>query len=125
MNTWATSIRGQQYWHEPVGCGRCNVRDMEGLAASVLLIVIFLGVLLVIGGLVYLFAQRLAKRSPEPSRKPANRRIGIAGFVVVLLLIGLWAGIRSASNPQPGLPSTPPCPTSPIFAPVQRLCPPL
>ena len=78
----------------------CNVRDMEGLAASVVLIAILLGVLLVvvfdvfcllrlgtadtahfvprfvwavlivgaspIGGLVYLLAQRLRKRSPEP-----------------------------------------------------------
>ena len=45
-----TSIRGQQYWHDPGRCGRCNVRDMEGLAASVLLIAILLGVLLIIGG---------------------------------------------------------------------------
>ena len=79
---------------------RCNVRDMEGLLASVVLIAILLGVLLVvvfdvfcllrlgtagtahvvprfvwavlivctspIGGLVYLLAQRLRKRSPEP-----------------------------------------------------------
>jgi len=79
---------------------RCNVRDMEGLLASVVLIAIMLGVLLVvvfdvfcllrlatadtahflpkfawavlivctspIGGLVYLLAQRLSKRSPEP-----------------------------------------------------------
>ena len=79
---------------------RCNVRDMQGLAASVVLIAILLGVLLAvvfdvvcllrlgtadtahfvpkfvwavfivcispIGGLVYLAAQRLTKRSPEP-----------------------------------------------------------
>ena len=79
---------------------RCNVWDMEGLSASVVLIAILLGVLLVvvfdvfcllrlatahtahfvprfvwavlivgtspIGGLVYLLAQRLRKRSPEP-----------------------------------------------------------
>ena len=78
----------------------CSVRDMEGLSASVVLIGILLGVLLVvvfdvfcllrlgtannahflprfvwavlivgvspIGGLVYLLAQRLRKRSPEP-----------------------------------------------------------
>ena len=78
----------------------CNVRDMEGLSASVVLIAILLGVLLVvvfdvfcllrlgtantahfvprfvwaflivgispIGGLVYLLAQRLRRRSPEP-----------------------------------------------------------
>jgi hypothetical protein len=96
----ATSTRGQQYWHDPAGCGRCNVRDMEGLLAAVVLIAILLGVLLVvvfdvfcllrlgtadtahfvprfvwavlivgtspIGGLVYLLAQRLRKRSPEP-----------------------------------------------------------
>ena len=93
-----TSTRGRQYWHDPVGCGRSNVRDMEGLAASIVLIAILLGVLLVvvfdifcllhlgkadtahflpkfawavlivctspIGGLVYLFTQRLPKRSP-------------------------------------------------------------
>ena len=79
---------------------RCNVRDMEGLSASVVLIGILLSLLLVvafdvfcllrlgtagtghalprfawaviivgaspIGGLVYLLAQRLRKRSPEP-----------------------------------------------------------
>jgi hypothetical protein len=78
----------------------CNVRDVEGLLASVVLIAILLGVLLVVvfdvfcllrlgtsdtahfvprlawavlivgtspvGGLVYLLAQRLRKRSPEP-----------------------------------------------------------
>jgi hypothetical protein len=118
-----TSTRGQQYWHDPVRYGRCNVRNMEGLAASVLLIAILLGVLLIIGGLVYLLAQRLPKRSPEPSRKPVNRRIGIGGIVLVLLIIGLWAGIRSASSPQPAGPP-PPCPTGPIFAPLQPLCPP-
>ena len=49
MGRWmTTSTRGQQYWHEPVGFGRCNVRDMEGLAASVVLIAILLGVLLVV-----------------------------------------------------------------------------
>jgi Phospholipase_D-nuclease N-terminal len=83
-----------------LACGRCNVRDVQGLSASVVLIAILLGVLLVvvfdvfcllhlgkadtahflpkfvwavlvvctgpIGGLVYLLAQRLPKRSPEP-----------------------------------------------------------
>jgi hypothetical protein len=39
---------------------------MEGLLASVVLIAILLGGLLVVGGLVYLLAQRLSKRSPEP-----------------------------------------------------------
>ena len=99
---------------------------MEGLAASVLLIAIVLGVLLVVGGLVYLLAQRLPKRSPEPSRKPANRRIGIGWIILVLLTIGLWAGIKSASNPQPqpAGPPPPPCPTGPIYAPLQPLCPP-
>ena len=47
----ATSTKGQQYWHAPVRCGRSNVRDMEGLAASVLLTAILLGVLLVVGRL--------------------------------------------------------------------------
>ena len=123
----ATSTRGQQYWHVPVRHERCNVRNVEGLAASVLLIAILLGVLLVVGGLVYLLAQRLPKRSPEPPRKPVNRRIGIGSLALVLLIIGLWAGIRSASNPQPepAGPPPPPCPTGPIFAPLQPLCPPL
>ena len=100
-----------------------NVRNMEGLAASVLLIAILLGVLLIIGGLVYLLAQRLPKRSPKPPRKPVTRWMGV---VLVLLIIGLWAGIRSASSPQPqpAGPPPPPCPTGPIFAPLQPLCPP-
>lgn len=85
---------------------------MEGLAASVVLLAILLGVLLVvvfdvfcllhlgkadtayflpkfvwavlivcispIGGVVYLLAQRLPKRSPEPPVKPVNRGIGVA-----------------------------------------------
>jgi hypothetical protein len=114
---------GQQYWHDPVRCPRCNVRDMEGLAASVLLIAILLGVLLIIGGLVYLFVQRLPKRSAEPPRKPVNRWIGIAGIILVLLSIGLWAGIKSASNAQPQPVGPPPnCPASGIFAPMQELC---
>jgi hypothetical protein len=84
----------------PEGSG-CSVRDMGGLAASLVLIAVLLGVLLVvvfdvfcllrlggtadtahfvprfvwailivgiapIGGLAYLLAQRLRKRSPEP-----------------------------------------------------------
>jgi hypothetical protein len=97
---------------------------MEGLAASVLLIAIMLGVLLIIGGLVYLLAQRLPKRSPEPPpRKPVNRWIGIGGIILVLLSIGLWAGIKSASNPQPQPAGPPPnCPTGGIFTPMQELC---
>ena len=71
---------------------------MEGLAASVLLIAILLGVLLVIGGLIYLLAQRLPKRPPEPPRKPMSRWIGIGWIVLVLLIIGLGAGRRSASR---------------------------
>ena len=57
--------------------GRCSVRDTEGLAASVVLIAILLGVLLTVGGLVYLLARRLPKRPPEPPRKPVNRWIGM------------------------------------------------
>jgi hypothetical protein len=95
---------------------------MEGLAASVLLIAILLGVLLVVGGLVYLLAQRLPKRSPEPARKPMNRWIGIGWIVLVLLIIGLWTGIRSASNPQPQPAQPLNCPTGGIFAPLQGLC---
>jgi heme A synthase len=94
---------------------------MEGLAASVLLIAILLGALFVVTGLVYLLAQRLSKRSPEPPRKPVNRWIRIGGLVLVVLLIGLWTGIRLGSNPQP--PAAPPnCPTGGIYAPLQRLC---
>ena len=95
---------------------------MEGLAASVLLIAILLGVLLVLGGIVYLLARRLPTRSPEPPRKPVNRQIGI-GILLVLLIIGLWAGIRSASNPQPQPAGPLVCPTGPIWALVQGLCP--
>jgi hypothetical protein len=114
---------GQQYWHAPVRCGRCSVRDMKGLAASVLLIASLLGVLLIIGGLVYLLAQRLPKRSPEPPRKRMNRWIGIGGIILVLLSIGLWAGIKSASNPQPQPAGPPPnCPTGGIFRPMRKLC---
>jgi len=98
---------------------------MEGLAASVVLIAILLGVLLVVGGLVYLLAQRLPKRSPEPPRKPVNRRIGIGWIVLVLLLIGLWAGIGPASNPQPQPAGPLVCPTGPMWAPLQGLCGPL
>jgi hypothetical protein len=101
----------------------CNVRDMEGLAASVVVIAILLGVLLVVvfdvfcllrlggtadtahfvprsiwallivgtsplGGLVYLLAQRLRKRSPEPiTMRPrpllgseAGQRIALAQY---------------------------------------------
>jgi hypothetical protein len=96
---------------------------MEGLAASVVLIATLLGVLLVAGGIVYLLAQRPPKRSSEPPRKPVNRRVAIGWVVLVLLIVGLWAGIRSASNPQPqpGVPLT--CPSGPIFAPLQGLCP--
>ena len=113
---------GRQYWHDLVRCGRCNVRNMEGLAASVLLIAIMLGVLLVAGGFVYLLARRLPKRSPEPPGKPVNRRLGIGGILLVLLIIGLWAGIRSASNPQPQPPGQLTCPTGPIWGPLQGLC---
>jgi len=120
----AVSTRGQQYRHAPIRCGRCNVRDMEGLAASVVLIAILLGVLLVVGGLVYLLAQRLPKRSPEPPRKPVNRWIGIGWIALVLLSIGVWAGIKSVSasgpQPQPAVQLT--CPAGPMWAPLQGLC---
>ena len=98
---------------------------MEGLAASVLLIAILLGVLLVIGGLVYLLAQRLPKRSAYPPRKPVNRRIGIGWIILALLIIGLWAGVKSASasnpQPQPARP-LPNCPTGGIWTDMQGLC---
>jgi len=95
---------------------------MEGLAASVVLIAILLGVLLVVGGLVYLLAQRLPKRSPEPSRKPVNRRIGIGWVILFLLVIGLWAGIKSASTPQPQPGVLPTCPAGPIWTSLKGLC---
>ena len=98
---------------------------MEGLAASVLLIAILLGVLLIIGGLVYLLTRRLPKRSPEPPRKPVNRWIGIGWIILVLLIIGLWAGIKSTSNHRAQPAVQPTCPAGPMWAPVQRLCPPL
>ena len=128
---------------------------MEGLEASVVLIAILLGVLLLvvfdvfcllhlgksdtahflpkfvwailivcvspIGGLIYLLAQRLPKRSPESPMKPANWGIGVAWIILVLLVIGLWAGITASNpQPQPAVPLT--CPTSPIFAPLKGLC---
>jgi hypothetical protein len=114
--------QGQQYWHAPVRCGRCNVRDMEGLAASVVLIAILLGVLLVVVGLVYLLAQRLPKRLPEPPRKPVNRRFGIGSMIVVLLIIGLWAGIKSASNPRPQPAVQLTCPAGSTWVLLQGLC---
>ena len=89
---------------------------MEGLAASVLLIAILLGVLLVIGGLIYLLAHRLPKRSP----KPMSRWIGIGWIVLVLLIIGLGAGMRSASEPQPPEPLN--CPAGAIYTPLHELC---
>jgi hypothetical protein len=105
---------------------------MEGLAASIVLIAILLGVLLVVGGLVYRLAQRLAKQSPKPVTmrtrppgQPVNRWTGIGWIILVLLVIGLWAGIRSGSNPQPQPAVQPPCPTGPIWVLIQRLCPPL
>jgi hypothetical protein len=95
---------------------------MEGLVASVLLIAILLGVMLVVGGLIYLIARRLPKRSPEPPRKPVNRWIGIGGLVLVLLIVGVWAGIRTGSSPQPQPAGPPVCPTSGIYASLQGLC---
>jgi uncharacterized BrkB/YihY/UPF0761 family membrane protein len=91
---------------------------MEGLEASVLLIAIVLGVLLVVGGIAYLLAQRLANRSLPP-RKPVNRWIRIGWIVLVLLVIGLWTGIKSA-QPHPAQPLN--CPTGSIYAPLQGLC---
>ena len=117
-----TSTSGQQYWQAPVRPVRCNVRDMEGLAASVVLIAILFGVLLVVGGLVYLLAQRPPKRSPEPPRKPVNRWFGIGSIIVVLLIIGLWAGIKSASNPQPQPAIQLTCPAGPTWVLLQGLC---
>jgi threonine/homoserine/homoserine lactone efflux protein len=89
---------------------------MEGLAASVLVIAIFLVVLFIIAGLVYLLAQHLRNRP----RKPANRRIGIGGIILVLLAIGLWAGLKSTSA-QPA-PPPPNCPAGGIWTSLQTLC---
>jgi hypothetical protein len=158
--------QGRKYCHDPIGGGRCTVRDMGGLAASVVLIAILLGVLLVvvfdifcllhlgkadtapflpksvwavlvvctspIGGLVYLLTQRLPRRSPEPvtmwtrpPRQPVNRWMGIGWIILVLVIIGLWAGIKSASNPQPQPAVQLTCPAGPMWVLVQGLCPPL
>jgi hypothetical protein len=103
---------------------------MEGLAASVLLIAIVLGVLLALGGLAYLLAQRLPKRSPEPvtmrtrpRRQLVDRWVGIGWIVLILLIIGLWAGIKSSNpQPQPAMQPVPTCPSGPMWAPLQRLC---
>ena len=75
-----------------------------------------------IGGLAYLLAQRLLKRSPEPPAKPVNRGIGVASIILVLLVTRLWVGIKSASHPhlQPPVPLT--CPTGPIWALLKGLC---
>ena len=76
-----------------------------------------------IGGLAYLLAQRLPKRSAYPPRKPKNRWIGVGGVILVLLIIGLWAGIKSASNPQPQpARPLPNCPTGGIWTDMQGLC---
>jgi len=114
--------QGQQFWHDPVGSGGCNVRDMKGLAASVLVIAILLGFLLVVGGLVYLLAQRRSKRLAYPPGKPVNRWITVGWVILVLLVIGLWAGIKSARNPQPqpGVQVT--CPPGPMWGPLKGLC---
>jgi hypothetical protein len=76
-----------------------------------------------IGGLIYLLTQRLPKRSPELPLKPGNRGTGVAWIILVLLVIGLWVGIKSASNPQPqpAVPLT--CPTGPIWAPLKGAVP--
>ena len=103
---------------------------MEGLAASIVLIAIVLGVLLVLGGLVYLLAQRLRQPSPEPvtmrtrplPRQPVNRWMGIGWIILVRLIIGLWTGIRSATNPQPPGGAQLTCPAGPMWAPLQNLC---
>jgi hypothetical protein len=39
--------------------------------------------------------------------------MGIGSVILVLLVVGLWAGIKSASNPQPQPAVQPPCPTGP------------
>jgi hypothetical protein len=96
-----------------LGAG-CNVRDMEGLSASVVLIGILLSLLLVVvfdvfcllrlgtadtdhvvprfawavlivgaspvGGIVYLLAQRLRKRSPEPVAMRPSPSTGRSGW---------------------------------------------
>jgi len=94
---------------------------MEGFAASIVLIAIALGVLLILGALFYLLAHHLANRSPWPPRKPASRWVRLGSILLVLLVIGLWAGLKTASAPpQPAPP--PNCPTSGIWVPLQTLC---
>jgi hypothetical protein len=52
-------------WRKPGGA-------MEGFLASVVLIAILLGFLFAVGGLVYLLARRLSKRSPKPVILPGR-----------------------------------------------------
>jgi disulfide bond formation protein DsbB len=63
----------------------------------------------------------------RPPRQPVNRWVGIGWIILVLLIIGLWTGIRSASasNPQPQPAGQPTCPAGPMWAPLQNLCQPL
>src|SRR3984957_4202054 len=60
-------------------------------------------------------------RYHRPPRKPVHSWVGIGWVILVLLIIGLWAG-KLASNPQPrgGVQLT--CPAGPMWAPLQKLC---
>lgn len=46
--------------------------------------------------------------------------IGIVWIVLVLFIIGLGAGMRSASRPQPSEPLN--CPAGAIYTPLHELC---
>jgi hypothetical protein len=69
---------------------------MEGLAASILLMAIMLGVLLTVGGLVYLLARHLRERPV----KPVDRRLGIGGIILVLLVRSPGHAAAGRSMPQ-------------------------
>jgi phospholipase D-like protein len=125
---------------------------MEGLAASVVLLAILLGVLLVVVFDVFCllhlgkadtthFSPKfvwavlivcispigglvylLAQRLPKRPMKPVNRGIGVASIILVLFVIVLWVGIKSASHPHPQPPVPLTCPTGPIWALLKGLC---
>ena len=60
-------------------------------------------------------------RYRRPPGKPAHSWARLGLIILVLLIIGLWAG-KLASNPQPpgGVPLT--CPSGPMWGSLQNLC---
>ena len=67
------------------------------------------------------------QHTPPPGyQRPPSRRVNwraITLVVLVLLIIGLWAGIKAASTPQPPTGRPLPCPSGPKWARVEQgLC---